>query len=181
MADISSDPIETRKKYVEAWNKTMIDIWQEKIAKLGIVDTAALYGSPIVARFDSDGRIVCIDIAFSFLEYGVWQQFGTGREFALGSDGDLKFLDENYRKEHHLDKPRKRGPKWGGGMTSGFPREERPWIDKAYYGSVMNLKDFMADSLGKEFIGLFADLDASDYRKSTLYRQAYAARNLPNL
>ena len=41
-----TDPIEARKKFVEAWNKTMIDIWQEKIYKYHLIDTGNLYASP---------------------------------------------------------------------------------------------------------------------------------------
>ena len=37
----------SRQKFVEAWNKTMVDIWQERIQKLGIVNTGALYHSVI--------------------------------------------------------------------------------------------------------------------------------------
>lgn len=176
MAGATPDPIDTRRKFVEAWNKTMIDIWQEQIHLKGIEDTGKLYHSPILVRFAPDQRILSLDIAFSFLEYGVWQHFGTGREIAIGNPGDVKCLDDDYRKEHKLDEPRKRGPKWGGGMTSGFPREERPWLSEPYYRSVMNIKDFMAESIGDEFKGIFAGLGDSDYRRSTLYRQAHAPR-----
>lgn len=173
MADPSLDPVATRRKYVEAWNRTMIDIWQSRIHLQGIEDTMRLYHSPIGVRFSADGRILTLDIAFSFLEYGVWQHFGTGREIPIGNLGDVECKDPDYREAHGLDKPRKRGPGWGGGMTSGNPREPRHWLSGPYYSSVLNLKDFMASSLGDEFKGLFAGLDDSDYRRSTLYRRAH--------
>lgn len=51
-----NDAIESRQKFVEAWNKTMIDIWQERIYHLKIMDTNALWRSPITLKARSDGR-----------------------------------------------------------------------------------------------------------------------------
>ena len=31
------------------------------------------------------------------------------------------------------------------------------WFSRKYYASVMNIKEFFADNLGKEFIGIIAD------------------------
>lgn len=36
-------------------------------------------------------------------------------------------------------------------------RERRRWFSTKYYSSVMNLRDFMADSMGREFVGIVAD------------------------
>ncbi len=166
MADKS---VEARKKYVEAWNKTMINIWQERIFKLKVIDKRNLYNSIMLFRFKPDDRIVDISIEFKFAEYGLWQDLGTGYEYSHDNGGDLKFLDESYREEHNLDKPRKRGLKWGGGYTSGFPRARRPWFSTRYYSSVMNLRDYLAESLGSEFIGMFARLDANDFRNNSDY------------
>ena len=33
----------------------------------------------------------------------------------------------------------------------------------------MNLRDFMAESLGDEFVGIFANLDADEQRNNTEY------------
>lgn len=145
----------------------MLDIWEEKIFKFKIRRFNNLYRSLNVLRFLPDGRFFSLDIAFSFLEYGVWQHYGTGREYSDNIRKDLKFLDPAYRHEHRLDEPRKVGPAWGGKYTSGFPREDRPWLSKPYYRSVMALRDFMADSLGHEFVGMFAALDDDDFRNST--------------
>ena len=171
MDHTAADVVEERGDWVEGWNRTMVQIWQEQIYKFHIIDTSRLYRSVILTRYHADGRITSLDISFAFLEYGVWQHFGVGREYKIGNPGDVKCLGEQYREEHNLDEPRKRGPKWGGGYTSGHPRAKREWFMKKYYSSVMNLKEFMASSAGKEFIGLFANLDASDYRKSSLYRK----------
>lgn len=143
-----TDPIEARQKFVEAWNKTMIDIWQEKIYKYHIIDTGNLYASPKALSIKTDGRFYDITLSQTFLEYGIWQDLGTGREVPIGNGGDIG-----------RDKVRQR----------------RPWFSPKYYASVMNLRDFYAESLGYEFVGLFANLDSDDLRRHSNY---YKSRGL---
>ena len=137
-----TDPIEARKKFVEAWNKTMIDIWQEKIYKYHIIDTGNLYASPKTLSIKADGRFYDITLSQAFLEYGIWQDLGTGREVPIGNGGDI-------------------------GREK--VRQRRPWFSPKYYASVMNLRDFYAESLGYEFVGLFANLDSDDLRRQSGY------------
>ncbi len=137
-----TDPIEARKKFVEAWNKTMIDIWQEKIYKYHIIDTGNLYASPKALSIKADGRFYDITLSQTFLEYGIWQDLGTGREVPIGNGGDI-------------------------GREK--VRQRRPWFSPKYYASVMNLRDFYAESLGYEFVGLFANLDSDDLRRQSGY------------
>lgn len=137
-----TDTIEARKKFVEAWNKTMIDIWQEKIYKYHIIDTGNLYASPKALSIKADGRFYDITLSQAFLEYGIWQDLGTGREVPIGNGGDI-------------------------GREK--VRQRRPWFSPKYYASVMNLRDFYAESLGYEFVGLFANLDSDDLRRQSDY------------
>lgn len=137
-----TDTMEGRRKFVEAWNKTMIDIWQEKIFKYKIYDTGNLYRSPLALAIRADGRFYDITLSQTFIEYGIWQDLGTGREVPIGNPGDLGH-----------DKVRQR----------------RPWFSPKYYASVMNLRDFYAESLGQEFVGMFANLDSDDLRRSSEY------------
>ena len=137
-----TDPIEALKKFVEAWNKTMIDIWQEKIYKYHIIDTGNLYASPKALSIKADGRFYDITLSQAFLEYGIWQDLGTGREVPIGNGGDI-------------------------GREK--VRQRRPWFSPKYYASVMNLRDFYAESLGYEFVGLFANLDSDDLRRQSGY------------
>ena len=137
-----TDPIEARQKFVEAWNKTMIDIWQEKIYKYHIIDTGNLYASPKALSIKADGRFYDITLSQAFLEYGIWQDLGTGREVPIGNGGDI-------------------------GREK--VRQRRPWFSPKYYASVMNLRDFYAESLGQEFVGMFANLDSDDLRRSSEY------------
>lgn len=136
------EAIQQRENFVRAWNETMIDIWKEHIYKLKVIDTGRLYASPMELPIRADGRFYDIDISQSFLEYGIWQDLGTGRETPIGNPGDI-------------GRPKK--------------REKRRWYSRKYYSSVMNLRDFYADNIGHEFLGMFANLDADVLRRHTEY------------
>lgn len=130
--------IEERQKYVMAFNDTMIKIWKEQITLLGVIDTGRLLNSPVEIRTQADGKISEVQLSQAFLEYGLWQDYGTGKEIARGNGGDI-------------------------GRTR--KRKKRPWFSRKYYASVMNIKDFMAESLGRQFQGIIADaLDSSKFR-----------------
>ena len=45
-----------RKRYVTAFNSTMIKIWREQINLLGVIDTGALYRSTVAVRMTADGK-----------------------------------------------------------------------------------------------------------------------------
>ena len=130
--------IEERQKYVTAFNDTMIKIWKEQITLLDVIDTGRLLRSPISIGLNTDGRFSEVMLAQSFLEYGIWQDYGTGKEVPRGNPGDL-------------GKPK--------------VRKERHWFSRKYFMSVMNIKEFMAESLGHEFMGIISDaLDADKFR-----------------
>lgn len=142
------NPIETRRKFVEAWNNTMIKIWVEAIDDYHIVDKGNLLHSPIALDLKPDGRITSIRFEHKFLEYGIWQDYGVGRELEHG----------NY--EHNVDYIESNGRK----------RERRPWFSVKYYSSIMRLRDFMAQSLGDEFKAMFCEaLDDKLRKRNTKY------------
>lgn len=122
--------IDARQRYVTAFNDMMVKMWKEQIVLLEVMDTGALLQSPVGVRCDHDSRIVDISLGQEFLEYGLWQDYGTGRETWRGNPGDIGH-----------DKV----------------RERRKWFSRKFYSSVMNIRDFMADSLGREFCGIVAD------------------------
>ena len=128
---------EQRQKYIEAFNATMIQIWQERITLLDVIDTAALLHSPLALPVRADGRFFEVSLSQEFIEYGLWQDYGVGRETPRGNSGDIG------RKK---------------------VRKRRPWFSKKYYASVMNLRDFLADNIGKEFQGIIADTFARTNR-----------------
>ena len=122
---------EEREKYIKAWNETMLRIWQERIILLEVIDTGRLLASPVAMPVRADGRFVEVTLSQEFLEYGLWQDYGVGRETPRGNKGDI-------------------------GRTK--VRQRRPWFSKKYYSSVLNLRDFFGENLGREFQGIMADM-----------------------
>ena len=146
MAD--RNPIAEREKFVEGWNKTMVDIWCEQIRLLGVIDTGALLASPLHLPVLADGRFYSFELTHNFLEYGLWQDLGTGRELRIG--------DYEHNRAHIEEHGRKREP--------------RRWYSTKYYSSYMRLRDFIAESLGDEFKAMFCnELDADRVKRSTDY------------
>lgn len=122
--------IDTRHKYVAAFNGEMIKIWKERIALLKVIDTGALYNSIISLKSFSNPDASDIEMTWGFNAYGLYQELGTGREMYRGNPGDI-----------------------------GRPkaRQRRPWLGKAFYSSMMNIKEFMAGSLGKQAMAIIAN------------------------
>ena len=120
-----------REKYVMAFNDTMVKIWQEQITLLGVIDTHSLLRSPTALPVRTDGRFFEVGLSQAFLEYGLWQDYGTGRETPRGNSGDL-------------GREKVRG--------------RRRWFSRKYYASVMNIKEFFADNLGRQYQGILSDI-----------------------
>lgn len=137
MAGIA-DAQKEREKYVLAFNDTMLKIWREQITLLGVIDTGRLLSSPLAMPVHADGRFYEVSLSQAFLEYGLWQDFGTGKEIPRGNPGDI-------------GRDRKRQP--------------RPWFSRKYYASVMNIREFMAESIGEEFVGIVAKALDDKYRR----------------
>ena len=112
-----------REKYVRAFNDTMIKIWREQIALLGVVDTGALYRSTVAISMNADGKFTSVTLAQSFNIYGLYADYGVGSNTPRGNPGDLG-----------RDNKRKR----------------RRWFSRKYFASVMNIREFFADNLGKQ-------------------------------
>jgi len=133
----NNESLTERAKYVSAWNRTMITIWQEQITLLGVMDTKSLLHSPKAIPVRTDGSFREFTVSEVFLEYGLWQDYGTGRETPRGNSGDIGRVKV---------------------------RQRRQWFSKKYYSSVLNLRDFLADNIGKEFVGIIADtFDKKNY------------------
>ena len=112
-----------REKYVRAFNDTMIKIWREQIALLGVVDTGALYRSTVAVSMNADGKFTSVTLAQSFNIYGLYADYGVGSNTPRGNPGDLG----RYNK-----------------------RKRRRWFSRKYFASVMNIREFFADNLGKQ-------------------------------
>lgn len=118
------EQLEARRKYVNAFNSTMVKIWREQIALLGVIDTWALYRSTVDVSLTADGKFIDITLSQSFNTYGLFVDYGTGRNTPRGNPGDI-------------------------GKANG--RKRKRWFSRKYFASVMNIQEFYADSLGQEF------------------------------
>ncbi|MBR3444266.1 MAG: hypothetical protein IKH14_00115, partial [Prevotella sp.] len=116
-----------REKFVTAFNDTMVKIWQEQITLLDVIDTGALLASPKGIAMRADGRFFEVSLSQAFLEYGLWQDYGTGRETPRGNSGDI---------------------------GRAKVRQRRKWFSRKYYASVMNIKEFYETNIGKAFTGI---------------------------
>ena len=141
-------------QWIDGWSEKMIEIWREKQLDLQVYDTGELARS-MTEQVQHEGMSAHIQLQFA--QYGVYQALGVGYGYVRSNGGDLPFLGADYRREHRLDQPRKRGPKWGGGYTSGEPRERRDWITPRLYGSVMKMAEVMAQMTGQMGVALVCD------------------------
>ena len=116
--------LQERQKYVRAFNATMVKIWREQIALLGVIDTGALYRSTVGISMTADGKFIDITLEQAFNTYGLFVDHGTGRNTPRGNPGDI-------------------------GRANG--RHRKRWFSRKYFASVMNIQEFYADSLGREF------------------------------
>lgn len=118
------DSVEQRRKYVTAFNATMVKIWREQMALLGVIDTGTLYRSTIGISMTADGKFIDISLEQAFNTYGLFVDYGTGRNTPRGNPGDI-------------------------GRANG--RHRKRWFSRKYFASVMNIQEFYADSLSQEF------------------------------
>lgn len=129
------------EKFQEEWVKKMVEIWTDRLIMLGAFTKEA----HLLRSVGLDGARLSEEesqITFSFLQYGIYVDAGTGRGYKRGNGGDLYFLAKDYRKKHKLGEPRKR----------------RPWFSKSWNISLRVMANYMTQKLGEEYTGLFAAL-----------------------
>lgn len=143
-----------REKFVLAFNDTMLKIWKEQMTLLGVIDTGRLLRSPKSLPVRADGRFIELGLSQTFLEYGLWQNFGTGKEFSRKREqsGACSSYAECSRKSCEAKIPRGNH----GDIGRERRRKKKPWFSRKYYASVMNLRDFLSDNIAHEFVGVIA-------------------------
>lgn len=124
------DTEDERIRYVTAFNDTMVNIWKEKIELLHVMDTGRLLSSVHALSLKTDSSFSDIELSQQFLEYGVWQNYGTGKEVYRGNPGDIG------REKKRVAKP---------------------WFSRKFYASAMNLSEFLADNLGRQGCAVMSD------------------------
>ena len=140
LSDMERD-LEERRKYVLAFNSTMIRIWREQISLLGVIDTGMLYRSTLAVSMKADGKFTQVTLSQLFNAYGIFQDYGTGKETPRGNSGDISH-----------DKVRKR----------------RRWFSRKYFASVMNIQEFYADNLGRQFCNAISNALNPDMMRHNL-------------
>ena len=145
-----------REKFVTAFNDTMVKIWQEQITLLGVIDTGALLASPKAIAMRADGRFFEVSLSQAFLEYGLWQNYGTGRETPRKSSAERELAHTSAEAQPGSRLRHPRGNSGDIGRTK--VRQRRKWFSRKYYASVMNIKEFYEDNIGRSFTGILSDL-----------------------
>lgn len=112
-----------RQKYVQAFNTTMLKIWREQIILLGAIDTGALYRSVLAVGLKADGKYTSVSLSQKFNLYGLYVDYGTGSNTPRGNPSDIGKANARKRKR---------------------------WFSRKYFASVMNIREFFADNLGKD-------------------------------
>ena len=72
------------------------------------------------------------------IQFGLWQDYSTGRETPRGNSGDLGRAKK---------------------------RQCRRWSSRKYYASVMNLKEFYEENIGRDFCGIISDFAKRNNKK----------------
>lgn len=130
-----------RIKYVRAFNTTMVEIWKEQITKLRVIDTGSLYNSVYNLGLTMNADATDLELLFGFNQYGIYVDKGTGREIYRGNPGDIG-----------RDKV----------------RVAKKWFNPKYWSSFYNLKEFMADNLGRQFTAMVGDVLENDSALPTI-------------
>ena len=158
----------------------MLKIWQEQITLLGVIDTGALLASPKAFPVRADGRFFEVGLSQAFLEYGLWLDYGTGKETPRKSsaEGELAHTSAEAQPGLRSRNPRGNSGDLGRAKTSrasrtqsqarlnsaeaqprtvGHNRKRRRWFSRKYYASVMRIKEFYEDNIGKTFTGILSN------------------------
>ncbi len=145
------DPQGEREKFVLAFNDTMLRIWQEQITLLGVIDTGRLLKSVKALPVWADGQFIEIWLSQAFLGYGLWQDFGTGKEIPRGNSGDIGREKGGNRDVDYI--------------VGGHQSKAKKWFSRKYYSPVMKIREFLADNLSNEFVGIVAKSLDDNYRR----------------
>lgn len=131
----NADPLNL---YTSRWYAKMTQIWRDRVDLMGVVRTGTLRSS--ISGGGLSINSTDIQAMFRFVTYGIYVDAGVGNGYRHGNEGNLEFLGKEYRKAHHMGKPRQRNP----------------WFSPSWYISREVLKNKLADLMGEEFVGALA-------------------------
>ena len=96
------------------------------------------------------------------MQYGFWQDYGTGRETPRGNSGDLGRAKSSRASRTQSQaglKSAEAQPR-----TAIRKRQRHRWFSRKYYSSVMRLKEFYEENIGREFCGILSSALSKDFR-----------------
>ncbi len=130
----------------------MIRIWRDRLRALRVYDRGTLYNSVVRnLRMIANSDATSLSYSFGFREYGIYVERGTGRETFRGNNGDI---------------------------GRAKVRKPKPWMSRKYTRSVLNLRDFMAESLGIQAVNIIESIASATYAASVpLNRRALSYIN----
>ena len=89
------------------------------------------------------------------MQYGLWQDYGTSRETPRKSSAEGELAHTSAEAQPGL---RSRNPRGNSGdLGRAKKRKRRRWFSLKYYASVMRLKEFYEENIGRTFCGIFSD------------------------
>ena len=134
--------VEARRKYAQAFNSTLINIWIDRVRHYDAINTGRLLNSLIATKFVIDSDASVMEFSQEFLDYGIYVDAGTGKETPKGESPD------------HFSSLTKR-------------RVKKPWLTPRYYRSFCRIKEFLAESFALQAIGVYSTgLDDKSLRAS---------------
>ena len=127
-----------------------------------------------------------IDEREQIMRYGLWQDYGTGRETPRKSsaEGELAHTSAEAQPGLRSRNPRGNSGDLGRAKTSrasrtqsqarlnsaeaqprtvGHNRKRRRWFSRKYYASVMRIKEFYEDNIGRSFTGIVGNALNKDF------------------
>lgn len=132
MAEDKLITTQQKKDWFEGWSKMMVQIWRDRLHKHRVWRSGSLYASVSEQHLSMEGANAnVVKIVHNFLQYGIYVDMGTGKEF--GGERNEK-----------------------GQLIKETARKPKPWLSKAYYRSTMVAKDFAAEAYGDQFVAIMS-------------------------
>ena len=100
----------------------------------------------------------CLSIAEreQIMQNGLWQDYGTGRETPRKSSAEGELVHTSAEAQPGL---RSRNPRGNSGDLGRTKKRKRcKWFSRKYYASVMRIKEFYEDNIGRSFTGTIMSL-----------------------
>lgn len=120
------------------WADVVERIWKEKLNKLDVGITGALYDS---IKNDVNQNTATTIITFSFNGYGRFVDMGVGREMPIGNINTSQFWDNRQAN----------------GRLNRKVRKAKKWYSSTMFAEVKKLSGYLKTHYGKKAIAIIAE------------------------